>query len=357
MRVKDLKARLLYRKEAFRQKISSKIRASVFLMNFSAIILLGSLAIFLFERGSNPNVHTYFDALWLTFVTITTVGYGDSYPITPGGRFAVVAILGIGIALVAIFVSTRAAMRVQELQRKEIGLDTKVKSRGHYVVCGWNQRGRYTLDRLKAELEPKRTQIVLLCDLKESPYNDDYVFFVRGSAISERDLNRANIGEAHAAILLADDTRGGDSGDVDSKTVLAALTIRALNSGIKMTAEMLEPENVHHLELAGVGEILDSNVISGNLLAQSAVNYGLIRVVTEFINRKTGEKAYRMKVTEQMAGMTREQLVDHLENEYGARLLAVMAEGHMTLYHDDIKLAPGDVLVVTSEREPPRGSF
>ncbi len=357
MGIKDLQASLLYRKEAFRQRFNKRVRASVLLLNLAAIIFVGSYVILLFERGSNPNVKTYSDAIWLTFVTITTVGYGDSYPITPGGRFAVVVILGTGIAMVGVYISTRAAMRVQELQRRGKGLDTKVKSRGHYVVCGWNQHGSYALDRLKSELAPLHTPIVLLCNLEATPYEDDYVFFVRGSAISERDLKRANIGEAAAAILLSDETRGGECADADSRTVLAALSIRALNPGIKMTAEIMEPENMHHLELAGVGEILDANVISGNLLAQSAVHYGLIGLVTELITRKAGEKVYRMKVTEQIAGMTREQLVDHLKNEYQARPMAVSSEGRMTLYQDDVRLAPGDLLVVTSESEPPPGAF
>lgn len=353
MRFNRLKAGLSYRREAFRQRFSVKARAWFLVGSLLVIIFLGSFVVFMFERAVNPDIDTYGDAIWLTFVTITTVGYGDSFPVTAGGRAAVVVILGTGIGMVGIFISTRAAMRVQELQRRAKGLDNYVKSQGHYLVCGWNNRGRYTLDRLVAELSGERTQVVLLCDLQERPYEDEYVFFVRGSAVREGDLRRANVTKARAAILLADESAGADPGEVDSKTVLAALTIRALNPEIKITAEMLEPENVHHLELAGVGEILDSNVISGNLLAQSAVHYGVIGMVTGLITRQAGEEIYRLPVTPELAGPGGERAAELVLKEHGARILAVLHEGRLVVYRPDLTFEQGDILLVVSSAPPP----
>jgi len=353
MRLSDIRSTVSYHRESWRQRFSGRARALVLTGNLLLIIFLGSWVVFMFERATNPRISTYGDAIWLTFVTITTVGYGDSYPITMGGRIAVVVILGTGIAMVGVFISTRAAMRVQELQKEAKGLNSYVKSGGHYIVCGWNERGRYTMDRLKAELGPRHTQIVLLCDLEERPYEDEYVFFVRGSAVRERDLNRANIAKAKAAVLLADESAGGDPGDIDSKTVLAALTIRALNPDVKMTAEILEPENVHHLELASVGEILDSNVISGNLLAQSAVHYGMIGLVTELITRQSDERLFRMQVTPEMVGMDRERLAEYIMKEHGGKVLAVLHEGQMVVEAEDFKLQADDVvLVISAARQP-----
>lgn len=356
MRSKRLKAGLSYQREAFRQRLSARARAWFLAGSLLLIIFFGSFVVFLFERGTNPDIRTYGDAVWLTFVTITTVGYGDSYPVTAGGRLSVVVILGTGIAMVGVFVSTRAAMRVQELQRRARGLDNYVKSRGHYLVCGWNDRGRYALDRLKAELAGDRTQIVLLCDLEERPYEDDYVFFIRGSAVRERDLNRASVSKARAAILLAEDAGARDPGEADSKTVLAALTIRALNPEIRITAEILEPENVHHLELARVGEILDLNLISGNLLAQSAVHYGLIGMVTELIARQSDEKIYRLAVTPEMAGMDSEQMAGYVREEHGARILAALHGEQLAAYAPGLRLDPGDALLVISAGQRPARS-
>lgn len=58
-----------------------------------------SLAFFTFEKGINPNVKNYFDALWWAFVSLTTIGYGDIYPYTTEGRIVgmILALAGMGL--------------------------------------------------------------------------------------------------------------------------------------------------------------------------------------------------------------------------------------------------------------------
>jgi voltage-gated potassium channel len=344
---------LSYRKEAFRQSWSMKTVGLLLVFNLVAVIALGSLVLLKFERKVNPDVDTYGDAVYLTLITVATVGYGDSYPVTAGGKVTVVLEILIGVSLLTAFFGVRAGRKEREAQRRAKTMETNVKIGGQYLVCGWNQRAAYLIERLKAELEPSRTPIVLLCDQEVNPCEDEYPFFIRGSPVSERDLERANVREAEAAILMADESRGGDTGDQDARTVLSALTIRSLNPGIRMTAELLQPENTHHLQIAGVGEIYDSNVIAGSFLAQSAIQYGTIGIVTEMATKKPGERVYRIGATGQMAGMTREQLEKYVEEELDGRLLAVNQEGQLVMPTDDVRISAGDILAIISEKEPP----
>ncbi len=92
---------------------------------FTMTILMGSLAYYAVEYGHS--VHSYFDALWFTIVTITTVGYGDIVPETLAGKALTMALMLIGILLwsitIAVF-STAAARHIgrviaRELQRVE----------------------------------------------------------------------------------------------------------------------------------------------------------------------------------------------------------------------------------------------
>lgn len=88
--------------------IALKMRAQSL---FGAMLLLaflclvfGSILILEFERDSvGANIKSGGDALWWSFVTITTVGYGDRYPITDGGRIVAVIMMLVGVSLFGIF--------------------------------------------------------------------------------------------------------------------------------------------------------------------------------------------------------------------------------------------------------------
>jgi voltage-gated potassium channel len=63
-------------------------------------------------RGSN--IHGYADALWWAVVTVTTVGYGDRYPMTAGGRGVAVALMLVGIGLIGVLTATVASYFVEQ---------------------------------------------------------------------------------------------------------------------------------------------------------------------------------------------------------------------------------------------------
>ncbi len=64
------------------------------------VILSGAVAFFSMEYHINSNVNNFFDALWWAIVTVTTVGYGDIYPVTWEGRIVGILLMFFGIGLV-----------------------------------------------------------------------------------------------------------------------------------------------------------------------------------------------------------------------------------------------------------------
>lgn len=66
---------------------------------WSAVMVLCSIAIYAAERGINQAVESPLDAIWWGITTMTTVGYGDVFPVTPEGRLAAVILMVLGIGL------------------------------------------------------------------------------------------------------------------------------------------------------------------------------------------------------------------------------------------------------------------
>ena len=73
------------------------------------LIVFCSVAILQFETSPESNITTAGDAIWWAFATITTVGYGDRYPVTAEGRFVAVVLMGAGVGLFSIFSGFLAA--------------------------------------------------------------------------------------------------------------------------------------------------------------------------------------------------------------------------------------------------------
>jgi len=73
-------------------------------MVFGMVFIFGALT-FLLEHGHNPQFGQLPDGLWWAFVTLTTVGYGDVVPITPGGRVIAVITMVIGIVVYSLVVA------------------------------------------------------------------------------------------------------------------------------------------------------------------------------------------------------------------------------------------------------------
>jgi voltage-gated potassium channel len=81
----------------------------------AATLILGAWLVLLFEENSKGgNIHSYPDALWWAVVTVTTVGYGDRYPVSEGGRVVAVILMLLGIGLIGVLTATVASVFVKE---------------------------------------------------------------------------------------------------------------------------------------------------------------------------------------------------------------------------------------------------
>jgi voltage-gated potassium channel len=85
------------------------------LIAVAATLFLGAWLVLLLEKtAKGSNIHNYPDALWWAIVTVTTVGYGDRYPVSEGGRAVAVVLMLLGIGLIGVLTATVASVFVKE---------------------------------------------------------------------------------------------------------------------------------------------------------------------------------------------------------------------------------------------------
>ena len=102
------------------RRVLGPYRGIYVLLSGLLTILTGAGLVLLFERGaaSSP-IGTFWDALWWAITTITTVGYGDTYPVTPSGRIVAALVMLVGIALFGVLTAGVAAYFVERSEEEE----------------------------------------------------------------------------------------------------------------------------------------------------------------------------------------------------------------------------------------------
>ncbi len=89
-----------------------------FLLAASLLVMNGAAAVYFYERhATGSNIHTFGEAVWWSLVTVTTVGYGDYYPVTVLGRIAACLIMAIGILTLAVVTAQVASTFVDQARR------------------------------------------------------------------------------------------------------------------------------------------------------------------------------------------------------------------------------------------------
>jgi voltage-gated potassium channel len=99
----------------------TRLRLSTYVAGTTVLLVfVASLAVLDAERGRpGANIGTYFDALWWTMTTVSTVGYGDRYPVTVEGRIIAIALMLGGIGLLAFVTGSLATWLIEYFKRAD----------------------------------------------------------------------------------------------------------------------------------------------------------------------------------------------------------------------------------------------
>jgi voltage-gated potassium channel len=310
--------------------VKTLIRNSFFQVGAGILItiILGGIVLQWLEPGDISKDDNPF---WWAIVTITTVGYGDFSPETPGGRLFAVLIMFIGISLVSLFTATISSIFVAQKIREGKGLE-KLNLSGHLILCGWNPNGERVLNSIQQLSEGKKRDLVLINEMNEEDvtqlknrFQDMCIHFVSGDFTQEEILGRANITDANTVIVVPN-TTGSEVPTYDEKTIFATLTIKSIDPAIRVVAYLLDRENLTHIKRADADEVVVGDDFGAHILASHVVDPGVPQIANQLIDSNSNSRFKRVSIPSEFIGKTYADLFRHLRKKNGSLLIGVFSE-------------------------------
>jgi len=313
-------------------------------------LLLGTVGAYLTEGGTaGSQFASIWNCLWWTLVTMTTVGYGDMVPVTAAGRVIGVLCMVGGPVLMVSLVSIIGVALYDKWTKGVRGM-AKIRSRGHIIICGWNNAAADIVGELRLSDAFRAAPITVIDErIERKPVDDAGVSFVRGNAAEVGVLERAGIKEAAYAIVLAEDSAPA----ADQKTVLTVLAIETTNPDIISCAQLNDANNEAHLARAGCDIVVNTSSLTSKLLAMSLQNPAVNRITRELVSGGQGNEIYRVALPERYAGRPFAEALRELKASADAIVIGIEREGQCRLNPPaDTVLEGGDWLYLVSEEAP-----
>ena len=309
------------------------------LLTSLVVVTLATVGVTLVERETT--LSEFGRSFYWSVMTILDAG-DISYVTTPTGWVIhwVLAIFGVGVLVTV--TGAVVGVVIDFLMKEGQGMGASGYE-GHIVVCGWNGTARDLIEELRTDEYDIR--VVLIHDADRSPAGEG-VYFVKGDATNDEDLERAGMRHATAAIICPSDT----SDAADMRSILVVLAIETMAPQVRTVVEVNNPRHVPHFKRTHVDEVLVTSRLASRLLARTAMYPGLSALVTDIVSGGEGSELYKVILPEEYCGMTIDQLSAHMREDHKATLLAV-SRGETTHSNpsSDFTLEYGDQVVVVAE--------
>ncbi|MFP4510372.1 MAG: potassium channel family protein [Spirochaetota bacterium] len=309
----------------------------------SFVLVLGSVAGYMIIEGWSLG-----ESVYMTAITLTTVGFGEVRPLSGAGRLFTVAVLIFGIATIGYSISAvfgyifegqvSEAIRLRRVRRE------LRKMKNHYIVCGFGDVGRVIIE----EFQRSGDKFVVIDRQSERFAHGKEVEYPRviGDASDEAVLEEAGI--EHAKGLMAVLPNEQDN-------VFVVLTARQMNPGLTIVAKAAEGKTVRKLQKAGADRVISPAQIAGRrmvatMLRPSVVNFldivadrgDMAMRIEEFRLDEIRSRVVGKTLQELDIGRTTGAIVLTILDSYGTTRLSPGSEAGVSAIH----LENGDRLIV-----------
>lgn len=342
--------RLWRTSHALRRRLDISVPAELGSLGGVVLVVWASCGglFYLAEAGTNERIRSIEDALWWAMTTLSTVGYGDVYPVTQPGRLIALLTMILGVGTLGALAATLATALLDVRERGKRGLRSW-NVQEHLLVLGWNGKSDAALRDFRLDPRYGEMPIVVVADVETTPTADPETHFVRGNPSRRETLERANAGKASIAMVFALDPADPRS---DHHTALTVLALRRMNASVKIGAELVDSDNREHLTEVGCDAVIDFSHLGAMLLVRGIQDVGVTEVIEDLLSNESGSELYRVRVDETSVGKTFREVAMALIERDVALIGIERGERRVLNPEHDTRLEATDHLFVVA-REPP----
>lgn len=288
----------------------------------------------------------WWDAFYMTVITLTTVGYREVFPLSRAGEAFTVLLLLAGLGLIFVLATEVGRSVLAGEIRQALGQLRRSRMldrmRDHEVVCGYGRMGKAVVEALLASSRP--LVVVEKNPQKVAAVHELGVAVVQGDATSEETLRQAGVERARGLVACLAD---------DAHNVYTVLTARSLNPKLFIVARASEEGAEARLLRAGANRVVNPYRLGGLRLAHVLVK----PAVVDFLEVSLGPRGQELQLEETrldeaspLVGRSLQEL--ELRKRFGVGVVAVQrGQSFFPNPEASFRLEPGDVLVVMGTRQ------
>lgn len=250
--------------------LNSKINKIIILV--LSILLIGTFGYMTISD------YSFVDAIYMTVITVTTVGFGEVKPFTSEEKIFTILLILTSITLFGYAISTFSEYLVSGklfdyFKHKKV--EKRIESlEGHTIVCGYGRNGRQAIVKLK---NYNREFVIIERDKEiiDKLYSDGYLC-IEGDATLDETLIRAGILNASNLITALPS---------DADNLFVVLSARQLNETFKIISRASNESSYNKLKIAGADNVIMPDKLGGDHMASLVTTPDVI----EFVDRLTIE--------------------------------------------------------------------
>ena len=309
------------------------------------VILTGTLGYYALFGGR----YSIWDCLYMTVISITSVGYGEIIQITgnvPAEIFTMVLII-FGMSIILYGLGAMTAMLIEGelsgLLREKKMKKTISKLNNHIIVCGGGQTGLPVIQELV-----KNNESVVMIESDQDSIDRclalmEDLLYIRGDATEDENLLVAGIETAHGVAVCLPS---------DKDNLYITMASRMLNSKVRIISTLTNVKLKPKLTKAGANSVVSPNTIGALRIASEMIRPTVVDFLDSMLRSKQGNlRIHQVVITQGTAAVGKTLGNSGLSERFGLLLLGAKKPGGEIMFNPGARLQiePGLTMIVMGE--------